>query len=75
MNARGKSSLECVSETMTISEFSEFNDLKGPKVKYNLHYKCVRGDFLQSPHGTTPAAVIKDKNEKFRSVKIKEKHS
>ena len=30
-----------------------FLDLKGPKVKYNLHYRRVRGDFLRPPHGTT----------------------
>ena len=26
-----------------------FHDLKGPKGKYNLHYRWVRGDFLR-PH-------------------------
>ena len=27
------------------------------EMKYNLHYDDVRGDFLQPPHSTTPAAV------------------
>ena len=27
------------------------NDLKGPKGKYNLHYRWVREDFLRPPHG------------------------
>ena len=30
-------------------------------------------DFLQPPHGTTPAAVIKNKNGMLRSIKSKEK--
>ena len=27
------------------------------EIKYNLHYDDVRGDFLETPHGTTPATV------------------
>ena len=35
--------------------------LKGPKVKYKLHYgRCTL--FLGMPHGTTPAAVTTNKN-------------
>ena len=32
-------------------------DLKGPKVKYKLHYGRCTGRFLGLPHGTTSAAV------------------
>ena len=42
-------------------------DLKGPKGKYILHYGSLwmiyEGDFLGPPHGTTPAAVIANKNK------------
>ena len=27
------------------------------KIKYNLRYDDVRGDFLRPPHGTSPATV------------------
>ena len=27
------------------------------KLKYNLHYDDVRGDYLRPPRGTTPATV------------------
>ena len=37
-------------------------DLKGPKVKYKLHYGRCMGLFLGMPHGTTPAAVTTNKN-------------
>ena len=30
----------------------------------------VRGDFLEPPHGTTPAAVIENKNKTLRAVNI-----
>ena len=43
-------------------------DLKGPKVKYNLHYGDVRGDILRPPHDKTPASVIANKNTKIRSI-------
>ena len=36
-------------------------DLKGPKVKYKLHYGRCTGRFLGLPHGTTPAAVTTNK--------------
>ena len=32
-------------------------DLKGPKVKYKLHYGRCTGPILGMPFGTTPAAV------------------
>ena len=57
------------------------HDLKGPKVKYILHYRWVRGAFLQPPHGTQhPAAeirnnnkkIIRNNNKKLRSFKSKE---
>ena len=32
----------------------------------------MRGDFLRPPHGTTPSAVITNKNKKLRSFKSKE---
>ena len=35
-----------------LSSQNIFHDLKGPKVKYNLHYRRVRGDFLRPPHDT-----------------------
>ena len=34
------------------------------EIKYNLHYDDVRGDFLRSPHGTTPATAEKNKSKK-----------
>ena len=42
------------------------HDLKGTKVKYNLHYRRVRGAFLRLPHGTTSSCSnlkMKKKNE------------
>ena len=30
---------------------------------FNLHYDDVRGELLQPPHGTTPAAMKKGLNE------------
>ena len=44
-------------------------DLKGPKVKYKLHYGRCRGVFLEMPHGTTPAAVTTNKNIIMSSFK------
>ena len=38
-------------------------DLKGPKRKYNMHYGCCTGRLLGPPHGTTPNAVIANKNK------------
>ena len=36
------------------------------KIKYNLHYDNVRGDFLRPLHGTTPAAVeLKQKSNEL----------
>ena len=37
-------------------------DLKGPKIKYKLHYGRCTGPLLGMPHGTTPAAVTASKN-------------
>ena len=42
-----------------LSSQNIFHDLKGPKVKYNLHYRRVRGDFLRSPHGTASSCSDK----------------
>ena len=44
---------------------SEINlaDLQGSKGKYNLHYGRSKGGFNGPPHGTTPAAVIANKNK------------
>ena len=39
-------------------------DLKGPKSNINCTMVDVRGDVLRSPHGTTPAAVKSNKNQK-----------
>ena len=47
-------------------------DLKGPKVKYKLHYERCTGRFLGLPHGTTPAAVTTNKNIKMSSFKSSE---
>ena len=47
-------------------------DLKGPKVKYKLHYGRCTGRFLGLPHGTTPAAVTTNKNIKMCSFKSSE---
>ena len=47
-------------------------DLKGPKVKYILHYGRCTGRFLGLPHGTTPAAVTTNKNIKISSLKSSE---
>ena len=49
-----------------------FHDLKGPKVKYNLNYRWVRGDFYGRHMAQHPAAVIRNNNKKFRSFKSKE---
>ena len=38
-------------------------DLKGPNENIICTMDDVRGDFLGPPHGTTPAAVIADKNK------------
>ena len=46
-------------------------DLKGPKVKYKLHYGRCTGRFLGLPHGTTPAAVTTNKNVKMNSKAFK----
>ena len=35
-----------------LSSQNIFHDLKGPKVKYNLHYRSVCGYFLRPPHDT-----------------------
>ena len=44
--------------------------LKGPKIKYKLHYGwCTRGDILRPPHCTTPAEVKANKNKKMSSYK------
>ena len=45
-------------------------DLKGPKV--NCTIDDVRGRFIGLPHGTTPAAVTKNKNIKMSSYKSSE---
>ena len=34
------------------------------EIKYNLHYDDVRGDFLRTPYGTTPATVEWNKSKK-----------
>ena len=34
------------------------------EIKYNLHYDGIRGNFLRSPHGTTPATVEYNKSKK-----------
>ena len=44
-------------------------DLKGPKVKYKLHYSRCTGRFLGPPHDTTPAAVTTNKHIKMSSFK------
>ena len=35
---------------------------EGRKRKHNLHYGCCTGRLLGPPHGTTPAAVLANKN-------------
>ena len=45
---------------------------KKKKKKKKKNYSWVRGDFLGPPHGTTPAAVITNKNENCRTFKSKE---
>ena len=47
-------------------------DLKGPKVKYKLHYGRYTGRFLGLPHGTTPAAVTTNQNINMSSFKSSE---
>ena len=47
-------------------------DLKGPKENIICTMADVRGDLLGPPHGTTPAAVIGNKN-KTSSKHINEK--
>ena len=47
-------------------------DLKGPKVKYKLHYGRCTGPLLGLPHGTIPAAVTTNKNIKMSSFKSSE---
>ena len=42
-----------------LSSQNIFHDLKRPKVKYNLHHRCVRGDFLRPPHGTASSCSDK----------------
>ena len=44
-------------------------DLKGPKVKYKLHYGRCTGSLLGLPHGTMPAAVTTNKKIKMSSFK------
>ena len=36
-------------------------DLKGPNENFNLYTNDIQGGFLRPPHGTTPAAVIANK--------------
>ena len=38
-----------------------FTDLKGPKGNIICTMDDVRGDFLGTPHGTTPDAVLANK--------------
>ena len=56
-----------------ISDFSEYYRWsQRTKIKYKLHYGDVRGDVLQPPHGTTPAAVKSNIKSEMRSFKSNE---
>ena len=48
-----------------------FDDLKGPKVKYNLHKRSERGDVLRPRHSTIPAAVITSMNKSWEHFRAK----
>ena len=55
-----------------ISDFSEYYRWsQRTKIKYKLHYVDVRGDVLRPPHGTTPAAVKSNKNQKWDPLRWK----
>ena len=58
---------------MIMSEFSEYAPwtLKGPKGKYNLLYRWVRGDFLRPPHAQHPAAVIVNNEKSLDPLRAK----